>query len=744
MKKQLLLCLCLLITTISVAQTASIDTPPTPTTLEQGEVFTMQGDFDAGAGDSVNGNLAFVLRLYNTTDETFSFVANATVNKNGIQAENDVTSPNITVPATLTPSADLAANMEYRLVISYQRTVAGNFISTLQAVTITEGPNIKYTSLPTEVSSVVGGGLGKGALKTIVTWTNVTPGSTLFNQLRDHTGTQVGGFTVAVGTANGSAELNWGYFGGGTLVAGNVANIYSQYSGVSSIQQENIPVVNTITRWFGGTDTDWATTGNWDNGVPTASLKAVLTDVANEPIIAGSADVLDLTVQENSSLTMNAGSSLIVAGESSGNVTYNRTVNFVSGNLKGWYLMASPVAGQEFNDAYVTANDIAVSGSNRGISTYNTSGNTWSYLQGAASGTFNSGQGYSVKRQTNTGTVSFTGTINTSNSGVDFVLSNADDRFNALGNPYASYISSATLLGNAALSETQTIWVYNQTLGTNGEYEVKTFGDNFIIAPGQGFFVKANVAGGTVNFTEANQSHNADTFQKTTKTEVKLQISVDGYNNYTKLYYLENATKGFDVGYEGERFSASNDSFSIYTELLSDNIGKKYQVQSLPNSGFESMIVPVGVKAEVGKEITFSASASNLPSGTNVYLEDRANNTFTRLDGLNNNLKITLNEALNGTGRFYLHTKSSVLNTNDISLENVSIYKTNASTLKITGLSQGKSNVRLFNILGRRVMNVSFNSNGVKEISLPSLATGVYLVQLETEKGKLNKKIILE
>jgi hypothetical protein len=41
-------------------------------------------------------------------------------------------------------------------------------------------------------------------------------------------------------------------------------------------------------------------------------------------------------------------------------------------------------------------------------------------------------------------------------------------------------------------------------------------------------------------------------------------------------------------------------------------------------------------------------------------------------------------------------------------------------------------------------MNTSFNANGAKEISLPNLAAGIYIVQLETQSGKLNKKIVLE
>ena len=51
---------------------------------------------------------------------------------------------------------------------------------------------------------------------------------------------------------------------------------------------------------------------------------------------------------------------------------------------------------------------------------------------------------------------------------------------------------------------------------------------------------------------------------------------------------------------------------------------------------------------------------------------------------------------------------------------------------------------KLFNLLGKQVLNTAFTSNGVQDIPLPQLAKGVYVIQLQTAKGKLNKKIILE
>ena len=336
---------------------------------------------------------------------------------------------------------------------------------------------------------------------------------------------------------------------------------------------------------------------------------------------------------------------------------------YVNDNLKGWYLMASPVAHSNFSvDTFTTANDIATSSSDVAIATYGTSDDSWSYFLAGATRNFLPGKGYSIKKATTTGTVSFTGTLNTSDAGIDIVLSSEGNRYNLLGNPYTSYINSATFSANAALSETQTIWVYDQTLSTNGSYVVKTLDEDFILAPGQGFFVKANAAGGSVNFAETNQSHTSDTFQKTSKTEVKIQLSVNGAIHYAKLYYLNTTTTGFDVGYEGEVFGGTTDEFSIYTHLLTDNVGKKYQVQSLPNSEYESMVIPVGVKAAANKEIIISVEALNLPAGVNVFLEDKQTDTFTRLDEANSNYKITLTENLDGIGRFYLHTTSSVLN----------------------------------------------------------------------------------
>ena len=443
------------------------------------------------------------------------------------------------------------------------------------------------------------------------------------------------------------------------------------------------------------------------------------------------------------SVTISNGGSLIATdGSVTGNITFNRTLA-----TENWYLMSSPVVGETYDNAYVTANGIASGTQNtnsRGIALYTTSNDSWDYMQANETATFSDGTGYSVKRSSS-GTVSFTGTLNVDNAGVDVVLSSDGNRFNLLGNPYTSHIASATFLANeGAVSETQTLWVWDEGSGS-GTYEVKTLADAMVIAPTQGFFVKANAAGGTFNFSESNQASSGGTFQRTdTRPEIYLTISNQTDAREAKIYYIENMTTGFDVGYEGELFNGVSNPLAIYTHLVADSNGKNYQVQSLPPNNFENMVVPVGVNAESGTSITIDAVTNNFPSGINIYLEDKQDNSFTLLD-TDANFSTTLENNLSGIGRFYLHTTSSVLSADDFATNNnISIYTSSRDNLRIVGVQNGTATVQLYNILGKEMLKTSFKGNGVNDINMNTIPMGIYIVKLATENGVLNRKIIIQ
>ena len=491
-----------------------------------------------------------------------------------------------------------------------------------------------------------------------------------------------------------------------------------------------------LNSWTGTTDTDWGKSSNWSSSTsPDATSEIFIPgDLSNYPIATSAVTV--------SSLTMGSGASFIANDGFTGAVTYNRNLG-----TNNWYLVSSPVVGETYDNDYVTTNQIASGNeNNRGIAPYITADDTWNYMQaGATAATFDTGTGYSAKRSFG-GDISFKGSMNTNDAGVDVVLSSDGNRFNLLGNPYTSHIASATFLtGEAAISETKNLWVWNQGTGTSGAYEVKTVADAMVIAPAQGFFVQANAAGGTFNFTESNQASSGGNFQRTdTRPEIYLTISDQTDAREAKIYYIENMTSGFDVGYEGGLFNGVSNPLAIYTHLVADSEGKNYQVQSLPTNNYENMIIPVGINAISGTAISIDASTNNFPDGINIYLEDKQDNSFTLLDA-DSSFNTTLENDLSGIGRFFLYTTAGTLSTDALEIHNnVSIYKTGNDNLRIVGVQNGTASIQIYNILGKQMMRTSFEGMGVNDISLPTLPIGVYIIKLATETGTTNKKIIIK
>ena len=508
----------------------------------------------------------------------------------------------------------------------------------------------------------------------------------------------------------------------------------------------------TQVSWDGSSSNDWSNAINWATGsVPISSDNVYISSgLTNYPTASSAVTVNYLTIA--------SGATLKATNTFTANVTYNRTLT----NGSQWYYMSSPVVGETYNDAWATANSVTSGqNNNKGLSWYdNTSYDTdtgagdtetgyWRYLQSDDSnnGLFNVGQGYGVITSSST-TVSFIGAgINTSSQ--TRAITTDVSNFNLVGNPFTSFLN----LGDFYVDNPKTtVLAETEAYFWNGSsYDTKTSGlhSTYEIAPGQGFFIEAAVDTDlSFNISDTNHladtTEGADTFQKSSRPEIHLFLSDGATSRYSNFYYLDGTTTGYDSGYDGKLFGGVSQSFALYSHLVSGSEGKHFQLQSLPKDNYENMIIPIGINTDAGKEITFSADALNLPKDIKVFLEDRLTNTFTRLDETNSEYKVTLSEPLNGVGRFYMHTTESVLSTKDVILNSVHIYKTDASTLKITGLPQGKTSFYLYNILGKEMMKTLFTSNGNKEISLSKLASGIYVAKMQTEKGAISRKIILE
>ena len=409
--------------------------------------------------------------------------------------------------------------------------------------------------------------------------------------------------------------------------------------------------------------------------------------------------------------------------------------------------------GQDI-DAFVSAEGLASgTGNNIGLSDYSNSIPGWTYYQSGASGTgnFTSGDGRSIKL-VSAGDITFTGTINTSDVGIGITTST--NGFNLVGNPYPSFIAannSADGTNNILkVNETDndflteaTLWFWNQ--GTNSYDQINHASSARYIAPGQGFFVSSNGAN-TLSITEAMQSHQGtDTFQRLSlRPEIQLTMTNGTDIRNTDIFYIEETTTGWDNGYDSTIFGGVANEFAIYTHLLSDSQGQDLGIQSLPPENYENMVIPIGINAISGIDITIDATITNFSSGMNVYLEDKEDNSFTLL-AADSNFTTTLISDLNGIGRFYLHTTSETLSSDDVlNKNNISLFISSKENLRIVGVQNGSANIHIYNILGKEVLRTSFEGTGMNDIQLPILTEGVYIVNLSSDRGSINKKIIIK
>ena len=525
---------------------------------------------------------------------------------------------------------------------------------------------------------------------------------------------------------------------------------------------DDVYLSTTSTIWL-GTTSDWNTASNWSSAnIPSAIANVTIpAGRPNNPIISANTGAVsnNLTIDSGASLNITAGGSLIPNGASSGNITYNVNVSDTN-----WHLVASPLVGATYNDTWIVDNDIATGsdfGTNRGISTYDNSSFTspnaagsaghWRYSQSGDSGTFETGVGYALIKDTNpgvsSGNYSFTGIMPIA---LTPPISQGVNNWNLVGNSFPSYMditafiaANGTVSGTSQLSAAfQSIYVWNPTSGGTGAYVELTTG---YIQPGQSFFVNASASATSLAISKAMQSNQnpaTSVFHKSSTPSLKLSVSNGISTKTTQINYLENETNGLDPGFDIGMFNGVASDLSIYTNLVENNEDIAFARQALPASGMESTIIPIGLKAGAGIEITFSIEALNLPNGIQVYLEDRNVNTLTSLtDG---NVKVVLSENINGIGNYFLQLSSKALSSDSNSLESITVYTTSSNKLRIIGLSNAKASVKIFNITGKQVLDTSFKANGVQDITLPRLSSGVYIVQIKSENNKLNKKIILE
>ena len=102
----------------------------------------------------------------------------------------------------------------------------------------------------------------------------------------------------------------------------------------------------------------------------------------------------------------------------------------------------------------------------------------------------------------------------------------------------------------------------------------------------------------------------------------------------------------------------------------------------------------------------------------------------------------------NGWIGFKSIANNATLTTTNVELlKNTSIYTLDAHTLRVSSFPiSNKNTLLIYTIQGKHIFTTSFSSNGAtKDINIPILKSGIYVIQIQSALGSLTKKIsILE
>ncbi|WP_405604456.1 LamG-like jellyroll fold domain-containing protein [Polaribacter sp. Asnod1-A03] len=332
------------------------------------------------------------------------------------------------------------------------------------------------------------------------------------------------------------------------------------------------------------------------------------------------------------------------------------------------------------------------------------------------------------------------------------------------GHTYSGYVGGyAVITSPMTLSAVGTSEDYQGIAGI-GDGEYQTPGP--YIAIGQGFMVVGDSDGGTIEFNNSQRAYieegdGVSVFFKSAETNTKseakttvnllpiIKLGFDFKNDedlqlhrQIGISFSSKNSFEFDKGYDTEIFDEG--VTDIYWKFSTDEA--KYIIAGVQEISAD-LEVPLTIVMDHSGEINLMIDElQNVPN--DVFITDKLTSTSYNIK--ESLITLTL-EAGEYTDRFVLGFKEveSSLGVDDSILgSNVSVFLDNDSkeiVINNTSNLELKS-IKLFNLLGQKVDQWSDLEQENKEIRLrtSNLSNTVYIVNIETEKGKVSRKIVIE
>ncbi len=350
------------------------------------------------------------------------------------------------------------------------------------------------------------------------------------------------------------------------------------------------------------------------------------------------------------------------------------------------------------------------------------------------------------------------------------------NNYNLLGNPYASAIDvTAFINANDAVNE-----VYYWDHITNPTSTLPGFGtSNFsmndismrnammgvaalnggtapgqYMASGQGFGIKADqdemgsntpvvftnsirIAGNNDGFRSSIIENNLDKLWLNLET-----ISFEEAVAQTAIGFTENATQGFDKGYDSQRLGTF---LSLFTTLDS---GEYLAIQG--REVFDStMEIGLGFSSTIEEDTQYSISIDRLEGinmeETPVFLIDNLLNTIINLK--EESYTFTSNRTIQPDRFTIVFEERELLDVDSFNQSDIALYP-NPTSHQVTLAYAGQKQLRgamIIDVNGKLIQEIDLKSfNQTQQIDVSLLAKGMYFVQVISDDSTIVKKLIIQ
>jgi hypothetical protein len=470
-----------------------------------------------------------------------------------------------------------------------------------------------------------------------------------------------------------------------------------------------------------------------------------------------------------SSGTLTATNGITLQSDATGTATFvdnnNSSPQAVSGTVqqylpqgRNWYLSVPTTSG---NTSSLIGGGLATSVS------YYSEELGW---QNDYTGALAPGVGYIAVSAVGSGTsnTSFTGTLNSGDIPVTLTRKSSGTYagYNLIANPYPSYINimsainaNSNLVGTVWYRTRKTVSPYDykfETVNTTSGVGTNSAGTGTVtgyIPPMQSFWVRTNVDGQVLTFTNAMRAHAGNVtvlgqpvpttvmkaHKQVSQSIARIKVAGVAGSDEAVLYFDADAANTFDKYDSPKMFESAS---SVLPEIYTQAGTEKLVINGLNAVQYDTEI-PLGFIAKTAGDYSISASEmSNFETGTRILLIDKeVPNTETELSaGILYPFSSPVASA--STSRFSLifRAPGTTTSVNEASKLSAQVFVNAAN--KITIVAPEKTTYSIYNAVGILLENGVVNSK--PETINTKLPAGVYVVKVTDIGMSYSSRVIIK